>query len=815
MLWPGMRGLAQDAAMNHARHTAAPTILIATVTLVLSGCGADPRRILDDMARAYRVAPRYSDDARVTVRQTHGESSTEATHPFRVAFVRPNRIRIEAYDARAVADGTTLHAAVGTVPGQVLAEPVESPLALDQIFQDDALRATLAEGEAGCPTQLPLLLADDTLDLILADAPEPPRIVGTDTVDGHACTHLEITKPDGTLGLWIDRDSKLLRRMRVPTAAYAAGLSRQAGSPVGISVVVDFTDASFEADVPDEAFAFDVPAGAARVARLEPLEPPQPLHPRVGTKADLPALETIDGLPLAPESPGGGTVVLDYFFDGCGPASRSLPQVAAGIAEFAAGHARDHDGTDPAVRHLAVSLDPDDVPPAAIRKRLAEFGGVGVIARDPQGVSAQALGLESFPVTVIVAGDGRIADVIVGDHPRIAADVAETLAAVAQGQDVASLVRRRHERRLGDYRRDLDRAAGGAMRLPEQVIAPRRQPVRFKLERAWRAGGVSLPGNLVCLDAMADASAPRIVALDGWRTVVELDANGAERGRHELSLPADAGVGFLRTAPGAEGRRWWLAGRRGGQHVYVFDDDWRLHATYPEPGGAVHDGISDAELADLDGDAVPELVVGYLGSVGVQAASLAGERLWRNRSVTPVVDVAVGPPAAAGARREVLAVDGAGRVARAAAESQAGAGTALDSAPPLISLAAGPVAADGGWALLGIASERLGSQVAIGIDPATLTRAWTLPLADGVHRDGPIEPVAWADLLGTARRQWLIAAPDGSVTVAWADGRLVDRYQHGRPLVGLGGYRHDGRGHVVLASRDGLEAYVVTDVALD
>jgi outer membrane lipoprotein-sorting protein len=256
-------------------------VLFATATLLLSGCADDPRQILDDMGRAYRTADRYSDDARVTVRQTHGDSSTEATSPYRVAFVRPDKIRIEAYDARVVADGAMLHAAVGTVPGQVLVDPVQSPLALDQLFSDDALRSTLAEGEGGCPTQLPLLLADDTLELILAASEAPPRIVGTETVDGHACSHLEITKPDGVLGLWIDRKSKLLRKMRVPTAAYAAGLSQEAGAPVGVSVEVEFTNASFEADVPAEAFSFDVPAGAAKVARLEPLERPEPLHPRI------------------------------------------------------------------------------------------------------------------------------------------------------------------------------------------------------------------------------------------------------------------------------------------------------------------------------------------------------------------------------------------------------------------------------------------------------------------------------------------------------------------------------------------------------
>jgi hypothetical protein len=53
------------------------------------------------------------------------------------------------------------------------------------------------------------------------------------------------------------------------------------------------------------------------------------------------------------------------------------------------------------------------------------------------------------------------------------------------------------------------------------------------------------------------------------------------------------------------------------------------------------------------------------------------------------------------------------------------------------------------------------------------------------------------------------------VTVAWADGGVVDRYQHGRPLVGIGGYRDGGEGYLILASKDALEAHRVVDVALD
>ena len=53
------------------------------------------------------------------------------------------------------------------------------------------------------------------------------------------------------------------------------------------------------------------------------------------------------------------------------------------------------------------------------------------------------------------------------------------------------------------------------------------------------------------------------------------------------------------------------------------------------------------------------------------------------------------------------------------------------------------------------------------------------------------------------------------MTVAWADGRVVDRYRHGRPLTGIGGYREGGDATIVIATRDAVEGYRVEDVALD
>lgn len=804
MLCSRIGAFAQDAGMKALRRACA--VWCPAVVLLLSGCGADPRQVLESMARAYRTAEHYSDDARVVVRHTRAGGTTESTQPFRIAFSRPDRLRVEAYDARVVGDGAALFAAVGGVPGQVLVEPLRSPLDMDQLFADDVVRGTLTEGEAGCPPQLPLLLADDTLDVILADAEADPQIVGTEVVDGRRCHRMAVAKAEGLLELWIDCESALVRRMRVPTAAYADEASREAGAPVRISVDVEFVSAAF-APAAAEAFAFEVPPRAAQVSRLEPLERPRPPHPLLGKPATLPALAPADGISPEAAVTAGGPMVLEFFFDGCSPATKTMPEVAAGIAAFTR-DGRGQPATSPP-RHFAVSLDPAELTTAEIRKRLAEFGGVGTLVRDTDAAAARALGLESFPAIVIIAGDGTVADVIVGERPQIAADVAETLAALGRGDSTMGLVQSRHRRRLDEYRRRLAVAASGNddRGVPKPSIAPQRQPDRFKLRPAWRAA-VTMPGNLVCLDATRGSAEVRIVVLDGWRTVVELDADGVEIGRHELDLPPDAAVTFLRSAGAADGRRWWLGGSRGGRQVFFLDDAFRIRAAYPADASATA-SISTAELADLDGDGTPEAVVGFTAPRGVEVVSLDGTLRWSD-----VRADATGDLAAAGPGGGVLFVTTTGRLGRASpAGDTSGQPAATDRT--FAAILAGPVAVDGGWAIAGLTTRDPDGQALVGLDPRSLDVLSDLPIAGGSTITGPLEPLAWADLLGTSRRQWLVAAADGSVTVAWADGRIVDRYCHGRPLAGIGGYRRGDRGHLVLATASGIEALAIDDVALD
>ena len=243
-----------------------------------------------------------------------------------------------------------------------------------------------------------------------------------------------------------------------------------------------------------------------------------------------------------------------------------------------------------------------------------------------------------------------------------------------------------------------------AERLPPQQIAARRQPDQFKLVRAWRAAGIARPGNVVCFDTPAGS---RIVALDGWRTVVVLDHNGREMARHEIDLPPDAAIGFLRTAVDASGRRWWLGGHRGNRQVFVCDAAWRLHAAYPNSESPRHEGIRTVFLDDLNDDGEPEITVVSSGSVGMDVASLDGRRVWQEQSVGTVLDAVPGMPDEGRARGGVC-VDGPGRLApvtmirggtntpRANEPTLGQLQQRWNASPPVHSLFGGPVAPNGG-----------------------------------------------------------------------------------------------------------------------
>ncbi len=77
------------------------------------------RDVLNRMVEAYQKASSYADKG--TVRLI--ADKIDQTDKFSVALDRPNKVRIEAYQAQVVCDGEKMYASINYLPGQVLVKP--------------------------------------------------------------------------------------------------------------------------------------------------------------------------------------------------------------------------------------------------------------------------------------------------------------------------------------------------------------------------------------------------------------------------------------------------------------------------------------------------------------------------------------------------------------------------------------------------------------------------------------------------------------------------------------------------------------------
>ena len=98
------------------------------------------------MVSAYQQAASYSDNGKVRVSGHSGEEPLNSEFFFSMAFTRPNKIRMQAYNGTLVGDGKTLHAFIDDLPNQVLEKPSPGKLSIVDLFGDKDLASALRRG---------------------------------------------------------------------------------------------------------------------------------------------------------------------------------------------------------------------------------------------------------------------------------------------------------------------------------------------------------------------------------------------------------------------------------------------------------------------------------------------------------------------------------------------------------------------------------------------------------------------------------------------------------------------------------------------
>lgn len=751
------------------------------------------RELLERTAKAYRDAHSYADVARVRIKLQMAGQAEQDPEPIdaSVSFQRPNKVRVQYGDTVLASDGKRLRASVGSVPNQLLDLDAPAKLSLEDLmsgFSGQALEEGLARGPAAFPIQLMLLLSENAH---LSESGNP-EFVGDDTFDGHSCRRVRVSTDYGPEVFWIDPQSYVLRLVELPTDALRKQIEAERGPLAHVSEALELVGARLNEPVPEVAFEFPVPDGATLVKRLVG-PPPAPPSPLLGKTPPEFSFTGVDGPAVSQKSLAGKVAVIEFWFTDCPPCQQSFPLLNS-VYEKYKGSNR--------IAFVAVSIDPANVGDAQIRDTAKKWGGSFPLARDTAGIASR-LQVPGAPTLMVLGADGTLQDQESGFNPRLATDLPAAIESLLAGKSTADAAREHYKQIVEDYNRAIQEppVSASVVALPQAKIAPRDEPKSLRLTPAWKNASFHSPGNVLVVNDPRDPNAePKLHVLDGPHTVVELGRDGNVIARHELAIPEQAVITFLRTAIDGDGKRYFAGSGSGQQQLFLFDADWKLKLVFPKSDQGSHAGIGDVQLVDLAGDGKLILAVGYWQLVGVQGVSFDGRRVWTDRSMENVLRLATSAADAKG-RRRLLCTNSRGSLIPIDAEGKPKPewllpGLMLET----VYSAEGP---DYLTHICALARNTRLEQLAVGLGPGG-EDLWHYPMSQTIYTT-PVEPLATIPLTAQTSA-WLIAGPDGSINIVGFDGKPIDSFHYGAALTGLAAARFGDETLLLVSSAGHVEA---------
>ncbi|ADB16632.1 hypothetical protein Psta_1958 [Pirellula staleyi DSM 6068] len=727
--------------------------------------------ILKQMMAVYRAAQGYSDDAIVRLRYKQQGEEYRDEWKSSVKFARPNKLAIEAFQASIRCDGKEWRAIItdeasNNVDNQVLVRPAPATLTSKDLAADPLLYEIITSQLQRQPIQVELLLESAGLAAAL-DGGVSCRLLESDKIGGRDCHRIEVPTPGGPFVFWVDQQDYLLRKLVYPVESLLPGLVLD-GTVSEVELSAELIGAKFEKPS-DSLFTLAMPAGAKPMKSF--VIPPRPLPtPLFGRVVEDFYFTSAAEKRIARDDLAEKIVVLGWFHDNpaCEATMQELSRAKSKLAE------------NTKVEFLAVATDPATTPTSVLSSRLEQWRVDLPLVRDTEAFGKTVFGILLQPTIVVLDGNHRIQIFQTGGNPQLADQLVEIVGRLGGGEDIAAGIVEQDRAQREQYEKLV--AAGGpeagqVIELPEAVIRPASSPSKMKLTKVFETSEIARPGNLYVIEE--EGRPAKLLAIEGWRTVVELDLAGKVLGRHELTIPAEAAATMLRTFRDSAGKWWYLAGSPLGPECYLFDDNWQLVLTWPSAERPAQ--LCDLLLADLDGKEAPEIVAAHVGLAGLEAVTSTGETKWRCKEFPNVLSVCMTPEDEFGAQR-LLVTGESGSVL-----SVNKYGNFEPSVPvgswTLVRLLSAKFPAARQATFCGLASDREGRPVAVGIN-GKLEEQWNYPLPPGAHQR-PIEAITSGKLLGSKQGEWLFASPDGSVHLVSEDGEVTDQFATGGVITGI------------------------------
>lgn len=771
----------------------------------------DARVVLDEMVAAYKGATTYADDGYVAVNGQMDDQVLNMQGSFLTAMARPNKLRLIAYQGGLVSDGQLVWGYIQELPNQITTRDAPAELTIESIFTDAMLTTAMTQGWTQAfswlPPQVILLFADDPLATLL-DGAEPPEMLAADAIGTDQCYRIRLKRPDGSAIIWIDQQSRVLRRFEYPVSELNMALS--GGRIQGLSMIAEFANARLDGQIDAAVFTFEAPPNSSAVESFLP-----PNVAMLGKPAPEFKFLGLDGEEITPQSLAGKVAVLDVWATWCGPCRQSLPILEKVYQKY-----KDNEKlvfTAVSVDNMQAGPNGPAIADDTLKQTFTDLEVTVPIARDPLQHAGSMFRISGIPSTILLGPDGTVQDLESGLPPDLETALSAKLDAVLAGESI-------HNEKVEQSTSQIERQQGlfeswlrnqveedlfaGPLDFTRQVptteIADRAEPESLSVTQLWSCTELQAPGNI--LVAPGPQGEPRLLVLQDANLLAEIGPDGAVDAMHQIQVSDAQPLRFLRTAVGADGKRYFLVSANGAQHLHLLNDSFEILMSYPqETGENPHAGIADTRFGDLNGDGTLEICVGYWGVVGAQGVSLAGERIWANRSLSTVLQVAVlgaGPEG----RRNLMCTNELGTLVVLDSDGEQQGELRVPEFAVHWVMAA-DLDGDNQPELCGLSPTQEYNFVAVGLNLQGEV-LWEYPNLQGVHRE-QIDRIVAGQVLPDGPGQWLLPAADGTIHVISIDGEQVDRFAYGKPLNGLATAEWDGKRVLLVSTPEGVDAWQI------
>lgn len=579
--------------------------------------GLSARDILAATRSAYARAAGYSDSGLLYLSyRLHGNRIQEQ-QPWQVTFQRPNRLAGKWYNANVRCDGSRLGCYVYDIETANLDNQWLVLDAVEQFPVGRLLADPMAWHFLAGESELPLrkggadpewTLVPPVVGLLTGEQkwriwehPDVAVRLADALVDNRPCYHIQLAANGLQSEWWIDQEHFLVRQMTLPAGLLDPAI-QSSGEVDELQFFARLHDCRFlppqDPQVAGE-FGVSAPASARPVRHFVPLPEEFPSE-LVGQAVPPLTLGSFgQGASAAVDLSAGpvpliwAPVLIDEEF------LRRVAELTRGIAPtkpwVVLGPQHFQNGAIPGTPF------PDVVQAAGRLDDTVEW------MTDPESGTWKGLKLRSSLATAVVDQSGILQYAGHLGNEEWPEELAAAVLRVQAGEDVAAEMRTDYGEYLETYHRRLKMvAADDSIREGEAAPGPDRVSMAAVVGKPlWSNREIRSPGNLVPLDG------GRIIALDGWRSVVELDvASGSVLKRKELDLPPGAAVNRLRSLTTDNGPIW-AAFSVSGAGLFLFDRDWNRIGTIVGQESENRDRILDCRFstAAKPGDPNPEPVL--------------------------------------------------------------------------------------------------------------------------------------------------------------------------------------------------------------